>query len=63
MGKAAERLSRRADGSPIAFDGVFIDTDERHKTNEALHKALKEAENARNELLLEHEVVSAVSRV
>lgn len=61
--RAAGRLSRRSDGSPIAFDGVFINTDEKHETNEKLHKALQEAEKARNDLLLEHEVVSAVSRV
>ncbi len=61
--RAAGRLSRRADGSPIAFDGVFINTDEKHETDEKLHRALQEAEKARNELLLEHEVVSAVSRV
>lgn len=60
--RAAGRLSRRADGSPIAFDGVFINTDEKHETSEKLHKALQEAQNARNELLLEHEVISAVSR-
>lgn len=61
--RAAGRLSRRADGSPIAFGGVFINTDEKHETDEKLHRALQEAEKARNELLLEHEVVSAVSRV
>lgn len=60
--RAAGRLSRREDGSPIAFDGVFIDTDEKHRTNEELPRALMETENARNELLLEHEVMSAVSR-
>ncbi len=61
--RAAGRLSRRTDGSPVAFDGVFINTDERHETNEKLYRALQEAENARNELLLEHEVISAVSKV
>ena len=60
--RAAGRLSRRTDGSPIAFDGVFINTDEKHETNEKLHRALQDAETARNELLLEHEVISAVSR-
>ena len=60
--RAAGRLSRREDGSPIAFDGVFINTDEKHETNERLHRALRETENAKNELLLEHEVLSAVSR-
>ena len=61
--RAAGRLSRRVDGSPIAFDGVFINTDEKHETNERLYRALQEAEQARNELLLEHEIISAVSRV
>ena len=60
--RAAGRLSRRADGTPIAFDGVFINTDEKHQTNQRLHRALQAAETARNELLLEHEVISAVSR-
>ncbi len=61
--RAAGRLSRRRDGSPIACDGVFINTDEKHETSERLHRALQEAETARNELLLEHEIISAVSRV
>lgn len=60
--RAAGRLSRREDGSPIAFDGVFINTDEKHRTNEQLHRALQEAEETRNELLLEYENISAVSR-
>ena len=60
--RAAGCLSRRTDGSPIAFAGVFINTDEKHETNERLHRALQETENARNEFLLEHEVISAVSR-
>ena len=60
--RAAGQLSRRPDGSPIAFDGVFINTTERHETTERLHRALQETEEAKNELLLEHEVISAVSR-
>lgn len=60
--RAAGRLSRRADGSPVSFDGVFINMDEKHETSERLHRALQEAEDARNELMLEHEVISAVSR-
>ena len=60
--RAAGRLSRREDGSPIAFDGVFINTDEKHETNRRLRTALEEAETAKNELLLEHEIISAVSR-
>ncbi len=60
--RAAGKLSRREDGSPIAFDGVFINIDEKHRTSEQLHRALQEAEQTRNELLLEHEVLSAISR-
>lgn len=60
--RAAGRLSRREDGSPIAFDGVFINTDEKHRTSEQLHRALQEAEDTRNELLLEYENISAISR-
>ena len=59
--RAAGRLSRRKDGSPIAFDGVFINTDEKHKTNEQLHRALQEAEAARNELLLEKELLTSAN--
>ena len=44
--RAAGRLSRRSDGSPIAFDGVFINTDEKHETKERLNRALQEAEEA-----------------
>ena len=44
--RAAGRLSRREDGSPIAFDGVFINTDEKHETNEKLSRALQETEDA-----------------
>ena len=60
--RAAGQLSRREDGSPITFDGVFINTDEKHETNEKLYHALKETEESRNELLLEHEVISSISR-
>lgn len=60
--RAAGRLSRREDGSSVAFDGVFINTDEKHRTNQQLHQALAEAEAAKDELLLEYEVISAVSR-
>ena len=59
--RAAGRLSRRKDGSPVAFDGVFINTDEKHETNERLHRALQEAEATRNELLLEKELLSSVN--
>ncbi len=47
--RAAGRLSRRKDGSPIAFDGVFINTDEKHEINEQLNRAKQETEIARSE--------------
>ena len=43
--RAAGRLSRRADGSPIAFDGVFISTDAK-KEQERLRIAYQVAESA-----------------
>ena len=43
--RAAGRLSRRADGSPIAFDGVFINTDAK-KEQERLRIAYQVAESA-----------------
>lgn len=61
--RTAGRLSRRADGSPITFNGVFVNTDEIHEANEKLHKALKEAQNARNELIIDNEIISSVSRL
>lgn len=61
--RTAGRLSRRADGSPITFNGVFVNTDEIHETNEKLHKALKEAQDARNELIIDNEIISSVSRL
>lgn len=59
--RATGYLSRRKDGSPQSFDGIFVNKDEKHATDEKLHQALAEAQNARNELLLEHEIISAVS--
>lgn len=45
--RAAGNLSRRADGSPDSFDGVFINTDEKHESEEKYHIVLKEAYSAR----------------
>lgn len=56
-------LSRRADGSPQSFDGIFINHDERHATDEKLQRALKEAQDVRDELMLDHEIISAVSKL
>lgn len=56
-------LSRRADGSPQSFDGIFINHDERHTINEKLQRTLKEAQDVRDELLLDHEIISAVSKL
>ena len=61
--RATGYLSRRQDGSPQSFDGVFVNQDEKHATDAKLHQALEEAQTARNELLLEHEIISAVSRL
>ena len=61
--RATGYLSRRADGSPQSFDGIFVNQDEKHATDERLHQALKEAQDARNELLLDHEIISAVCRL
>ena len=60
--RAAGRLSRREDGSAIVFDGVFINTEEKHRTNEQLHRVFAENEEARRRLLQEHEVISAIGR-
>ncbi len=61
--RATGYLSRRADGSPQSFDGVFVSMDEKHSTSEKLHRALKDAQKAKDELLLDHEIISAVSRL
>lgn len=61
--RAAGQLSRREDGSPIAIDGIFVNTDDKHRTYEQLECAFAENERARKELLQEHEVISAVSKV
>jgi len=56
-------LSRRADGSPQSFDGIFINHDERHATDEKLQRTLKDAQDVRDELMLDHEIISAVSKL
>lgn len=61
--RAAGNLSRRVDGSPDSFDGVFINTDEKHESEEKYHIVLKEARDARNEAMIDHEIISAVSRL
>ena len=61
--RAAGRLSRRTDGSPISFNGVFINVDEKHELNLKLRRVLQEAEDARNEAMIDHEIISAVSRM
>jgi len=43
---AAGRLSRREDGSPIAFYGLFIDIDDKKKLEERLQKQTAELEEA-----------------
>lgn len=60
---ASGGLSRRADGSPKSFDGVFINTDEKHAKDEQLRKLLKEAESVKREAELDSEIISAVSRL
>lgn len=40
-------LSRRTDGSPEFFDGIFVNTDEKHETRERFQRALREAQTAR----------------
>lgn len=56
-------LSRRADGSPEFFDGIFVNTDEKHETRERFQRALREAQTARQEAELDHEIISPVSRL
>jgi len=43
---AAGRLARRADGTPIAFYGLFIDIDEKKKLEERLHQRTAELQEA-----------------
>ena len=56
-------LSRRADGSPQFFDGLFINIDKQHETRERFQNALQESQRARKAAQLDHEIVSAVSRL
>jgi len=46
--RAAGRLSRREDGSPDTFYGLFIDIDDKKKAEESLRNALITAEHASN---------------
>ncbi|MDO4179446.1 MAG: response regulator [Phascolarctobacterium sp.] len=43
---AAGKLSRRADGTPVRFIGLFIDVNEEHLKNDMLKNALYQAEQA-----------------
>ncbi len=56
-------LSRREDGSPQSFDGIFINQNDKHETEEKLKYTLKEAQDVRDELMLDHEIISAVSKL
>lgn len=60
---AAGGLSRRMDGSPKSFDGVFINTDEKHAKDQQLHQLLRTAQVARKKAELNSEIISAVSRL
>lgn len=60
---AAGSLSRRADGSPESFDGVFVNVDEKYRAEERYRMVLRAAEDARQEAELESEIISAVSRL
>lgn len=61
--RATGQLSRRSDHSPESFDGVFVNTDEKHALNEKFIRVLHEAEDARSEARLDHEIISAISRL
>lgn len=51
------------DGSPKSFDGVFINTDEKHAKDQQLHQLLRTAQVARKKAELNSEIISAVSRL
>ena len=51
------------DGSPKSFDGVFINTDEKHAKDQQLHQLLCTAQVARKKAELNSEIISAVSRL
>lgn len=46
-----------------SLEEVTRNKDERHATEEKLQQALKEAQDARDELMLDHEIISAVSKL
>ena len=51
------------DGSPKSFDGVFINTDEKHAKDQQLHQLLRTAQVARKKAELNSEIISAVSHL
>ncbi len=51
------------DGSPKSFDGVFINTDEKHAIDQQLHQFFRTAQVARKKAELNSEIISAVSRL
>lgn len=56
-------ISRRPDGTPACLDGILVNVDDRHEANEKLRRALRETEAARNEALIDNEIISAISRL
>mgnify|MGYP000925673390 CR=1 FL=1 len=56
-------ISRRPDGTPACLDGILVNVDDRHEANEKLRRALREAEAARNEALIDNEIISAIGRL
>lgn len=45
------------------MDGILVNVDDRHEANEKLRRALREAEAARNEALIDNEIISAIGRL
>lgn len=61
--RAAGSVSRREDGSPDSFDGVFINRDEKYISDKKYQNALKDVQDARNEAIADYEVISSISRL
>ena len=61
--RAYGRVTRGENGTPVSFDGFFVNMDEKHATYEILYKVIEEAEQAKNQALLENEIISSVSRM